>query len=142
VGLGRTPLRKGVIHGDFYRRNILWRARRVVALIDWHDARIAPFWDEVASAAWEMAHDRHRFLPDRAAAFLRAYGPHAPSLELAAPLLRVRLRDQVRYALARARHGEPLDESVNPCLRAYTELRDFRPPAMQSGARNLRCSPR
>jgi Ser/Thr protein kinase RdoA (MazF antagonist) len=142
VGLDRTVVPKGGIDGDFYRRNILWRDGRIVALIDWHDARIAPFWDEVASAAWEMAHDRHRFLPDRAAAFLLAFGPDAPSFELAARLIRLRLRDQVRHALARARHGEPLDDYVTPCLRAYTELRDFRPPAMQSGARNPRRGPR
>jgi Ser/Thr protein kinase RdoA (MazF antagonist) len=69
----------GVVHGDYYRRNLLCRDRRIVGVIDWHEADVRPLIAEVAFAAWEMAHDDDlRFLPDRARFFVNAYANEGP----------------------------------------------------------------
>lgn len=118
-------LAAGVLHGDYYPRNLLCRSRRVVAVIDWHEARIGPIAGEVAWAAWEIAHDHElRLLPDRAARFLLAYGPGAPSPALAVSLMRVWLRENIRHALMLDRHGQPVDDHyLDLQLHAFVELR-------------------
>lgn len=117
-------LRAGVLHGDYYRRNLLCRRGKVVAVIDWHEAHVGPIASEVAWAAWEMAHDDElRFLPERAASFLGAYGPGAPSLALAVPLIRVWLRENIRYALRLASYEQPIEEGyLATQLRAFVDL--------------------
>lgn len=118
-------LPSGVVHGDYYPGNVLSQRQRVVAVIDWHEARIAPIVAEIAWAAWEIAQDeRLRFIPDRAASFLEAYGPSAPHLDLAIPFIRVWLRENIRYVLALARDGQPIDDRYHASqLRAFSDLR-------------------
>lgn len=119
-----ASLRTGVVHGDYYPRNLLCRRSRVVAVIDWHEARIAPIAGEIAWAAWEVAHDdRLGLLPERAGRFLDAYGPGAPSFALALSLMRVWLRDNIRYGLALARGGTSIDDDyLGLQLRAFVDL--------------------
>jgi Ser/Thr protein kinase RdoA (MazF antagonist) len=42
------------VHGDFYRRNVLCRAGRIVGLIDWDEARLEAPVREVAWAAYRV----------------------------------------------------------------------------------------
>jgi len=105
----------------YYPRNLLCRKGCLVAVIDWHEAETAPIAGEVA---WAAGHDEQlRLLPDRAARFLQAYGVGAPSFPVAVSLMRVWLRENVRYGLALARPGQPADEHhLGLQLRAFVEL--------------------
>lgn len=72
-----------------------------------------------------MAHDEQlRFMADRARTFMHAYGPGAPSLQLALPLMRVSLSENIRHALTLAAHGQPIeDRYLAMQLRAFNDLR-------------------
>jgi Ser/Thr protein kinase RdoA (MazF antagonist) len=96
------------IHGDYYRRNLLCRKRRIVGVIDWHDATIGPLALELAGATFELCRDdQHHLQLDRADAFVatyRAAGGCVPDDELALlpALVRVWVRNDARMALAGA----------------------------------------
>lgn len=117
-------LPSGVVHGDYYPRNLLCRQGRVVAVIDWHQAGIAPIAGEVAWTAWEVAHDDElRLQSDRAAPFLHAYGPGAASLPVAVSVMRIWLRENIRHGLTLARSGQPVnDHYLALQLRAFSDL--------------------
>lgn len=73
--LPRRPLLDGVVHGDFYRGNVLVRDDAVVALIDWEEAHRAPLVSDLANGVWEfckskVADDYDR---DEGARFVEAY---------------------------------------------------------------------
>jgi Ser/Thr protein kinase RdoA (MazF antagonist) len=110
------------VHGDFYRRNVLCRAGRIVGLIDWDEARLEAPVPEVAWAAWEFGKvdDGTRLDAGRARAFFEAYagagGDLPADLEaVAPPLIRWRLREEIRHALTAAARG-----GVHADDRAYT----------------------
>jgi Ser/Thr protein kinase RdoA (MazF antagonist) len=92
----REPLR-GVVHGDFFRGNVLVRGDDVVALIDWEEAHVAPLVSELANGVWEFTKSKvtHDFDGDAAARFVAAYreagGPVPPDEEdLVVPLIRAK----------------------------------------------------
>ena len=102
----------GLIHGDFYRRNLLWADERIVAIVDWHEAHHDLIAREVAWTIWEFAKGEggEDLLPDRACEFLAAYEDGGPVLssaerEALVPLIRWRLREEVRLAKATATRG-------------------------------------
>nr|WP_206324186.1 phosphotransferase [Streptomyces sp. HNM0574] len=123
------------LHGDFYRGNLLAAPgdpARLLAVLDWDEALVAPPETEVASAAMEFAGD---FGADTAAVrrFVRAYresGGTARLLddEALAQLMRHRLRcESVRFADAAAR-GEPQDaEDLAHHRRRLTAFARLRP---------------
>lgn len=122
--LQRTDLVRGPIHGDYYRRNMLWSDARVVAVVDWHEARHDVLVAEVASAAWEFSKDAmsRSFSRERARAFLDAYadagGPaDMRDRSLMIPLIRWRLRVESllesRGALADGSYREAMAASFN-----------------------------
>jgi Ser/Thr protein kinase RdoA (MazF antagonist) len=108
-----------MVHGDFYRRNILCRDGRIVGLIDWDEARHDRLVAELAWSVWEFAKsdDGTTLLPDRARAFLNDYrnagGPIAPSGALL-PLIRAHLR----YEVDRAEHARNAGEYMDPDYQA------------------------
>lgn len=123
----------GVMHGDFYRRNILCRAGQIIGLIDWDEARQGPLITELARATWELckAPAGDRLLADRAAQFVdeyrRAGGP-AVSSDAMTPLIRQHLRAEVDAAEQARRRGEHIDADYQAAeIRAFTNLR---PPAL------------
>jgi len=134
-------LTRGPIHGDYYRRNVLWHDDRISGVIDWFESRIAYLIEEIAWSTWEFAKtaagdDLHL---DRAQDFLAAYldegGPVSPrEFQHVVPAIRWGLRDEVRAALAAASRGLPWD----PEYRAE-EIRAFgRLPALTSHLKTQR----
>jgi Ser/Thr protein kinase RdoA (MazF antagonist) len=70
---------RGVIHGDYYRRNLLCHDADIRGVVDWHETRRAPYLDEVAWATWEFAHDdHHNFQAGAARVFLNGYAADGP----------------------------------------------------------------
>jgi len=103
----------GVVHGDFWADNIVWGNDRVVAVIDWSEARLDSLARELAWATWEFGHDEAgRLLDiDRVVTFLGGYsnaaGRWEPGLEdVFIPLMRLELRLNARYSLADAEDVE------------------------------------
>ena len=58
----------GYVHGDFHKGNVLWSATesyaRIVAVLDWEKTTVAPYADEVVSAAIVFFTDQYSGLPD------------------------------------------------------------------------------
>jgi Ser/Thr protein kinase RdoA (MazF antagonist) len=95
--LERRPLACGVVHGDFYRGNVLVRGDAVVGLIDWEEAHVAPLVVDLANAVWEFAKRKNLDDFDRGAgaifvnAYRQARGPVPPhDDDLIAPLIHAR----------------------------------------------------
>lgn len=135
------PLAHGPIHGDYYRRNVLWHDGQISGVIDWFESRIAYLIDEVAWSTWEFAKtaagdDLHL---DRAQDFLAAYldegGPVSPcEFQHVVPAIRWRLRAEVRAALTAASRGMPWDpEYMAEEIRAFGRL-----PALTSHLKTQR----
>ena len=92
------PLATGVIHGDYFRGNVLVAADRAVGLVDWEEATVDWQLYDLANAVWEftkLRDERDDF--DRAAAerFIASYrdaGGTVSPLEddLLVPFIRVR----------------------------------------------------
>jgi len=87
----------GVLHGDFFRGNVLVRDDRVVALIDWEEAHVGPLVFELANGMWEFtksetAHDFDRAAGRRFVDAYRAAGGSVPPDEenLIVPLIRAK----------------------------------------------------
>lgn len=127
------------IRGDYYRGNLLGREGRVVGLIDWDDARLAPQFEEGAWATWESAKvaDGELLDVDRARAFLEDYasagGLLPPDLDRSlAPLIRWRLREEIRRARSAAAREivqTAEDEAyVARQVRAFGRIRDLSVP--------------
>jgi Ser/Thr protein kinase RdoA (MazF antagonist) len=121
----------GLVHGDFYRRNILCRDGKIVGLIDWDDTHHDLLIADLAWAVWEMAKspDGTTLLLDRADAFLKSYqaagGPVQQSAALI-PLIRAHLRYEVDRAEQARRRGEPMDEEYQAAeITAFHRLRDI-----------------
>ncbi|NYE70729.1 Ser/Thr protein kinase RdoA (MazF antagonist) [Microlunatus parietis] len=95
---GEKPERPGIglVHGDFYSRNLLVRDGRIAGLIDWDDARLERLDAELAWATWELGKTPtgDALLLDHAARFLETYrhadGPGQPGADFIR-LIRARL---------------------------------------------------
>jgi Ser/Thr protein kinase RdoA (MazF antagonist) len=120
----------GLIHGDYYRRNLLVSRGAITAVLDWDDAHLDFLMQEVAWSAWEFGKtasgdDWH---PERARAFVETYraagGPcQTDEYSLLIPFIRWRLREEVRYNLAAAAAGERWDpEYVDAEVHAFQRL--------------------
>ncbi len=70
--LGQQPYVGPVqlLHGDFWPENLLWRAQRIRAVLDWEDAAFGDPLSDVAAARVEL---RYRFGPAAMQQFTRAY---------------------------------------------------------------------
>lgn len=122
----------GLIHGDYYRRNLLTQGEQIVAVLGWDDLHPDFLMQEVAWASWEFgktvsSDDWHL---DRVQAFLQDYreagGPcKAEEYHTIVPFVRWRLREELRYhhfaQIAAGLPGEP-DYAVGQ-MRAFKQLR-------------------
>ena len=95
-GLRRRRLTTGVIHGDFFRGNVLVAGDRAVGLLDWEEATVDWQAYDLANGVWEFCHlggdDFDRAAGARFVAAYRAAGGPVPADEddLLVPLIRVR----------------------------------------------------
>jgi Ser/Thr protein kinase RdoA (MazF antagonist) len=124
----------GLVHGDFYRRNIMCREGQIVGLIDWDDTHHDLLVADLAWAVWEMAKspDGTMLLVDRADAFLTSYkafgGPVRRSAALI-PLIRAHLRYEVDRAEQAKIRGAPMDETYQAAeITAFHWLRNINQP--------------
>lgn len=129
--LAQSPIR-GVIHGDYYRRNLLAVGDHIHGLVDWHDAGLGLYVDELVWAAWEFGHDdTFCFLPDMAHSLVSAYLStgglvHTGDLQHAKTSMRHMLkRDILNGIEAAARAEEPIDQGyLGLQVRAFFTLAD------------------
>jgi Ser/Thr protein kinase RdoA (MazF antagonist) len=118
------------IHGDYYRGNLLCRGRKLIGVIDWHDARVAPLALELAAATFELCKDTSQTLHvDRARAFVKAYleadGPIPErEIELLPMLMRVWIREDVQRSLLQPNNpdGQAYRQQQ---IRAFQALKDI-----------------
>lgn len=123
--LRHADLSRGLVHGDYYRRNLLWSVDRVVGVVDWHEARHDLLLAEVASATWELSKDAtsRSFSSERARAFLDAYaaadGPaEVRDRSLVVSLIRCRLREEALFSLVLEARGLPADVAYREAVTA------------------------
>ncbi len=121
---------RAAIHGDVYRRNILVRDGRIVALLDWDEAHDDFVAQEIAWTMWEFAKVDGMRLDERlASAFLDGYVSAGQPLPAgfrtdAIGFIRWRLREELQYQLTARTHGEPFDEDYyEDELTAFALLR-------------------
>jgi hypothetical protein len=119
------------IHGDFYGGNLFVRDDRIVGVVDWADADLAPMEQEVAWAAWEFCHNPsgEDLLDDRAEDFLSAYLDAAGPADVAPPFdplpwIRRRLRAEARGWFSDPRSATQSDAYHEAQLVAFERLRD------------------
>lgn len=126
-------------HGDYYRRNLLCAKRKIVGLIDWHDATVRPLAVELAGATFEMCRDdEHMLQLDRTDEFVTSYlaaGGPLPEheLDVLLPLIRLWIRNDARGSLT---HKEQTDyEYAARQMRAFRTLAscEWRPSSVTGG---------
>ncbi len=125
-------LQRGLVHGDYYRRNLLWANGRIVAVVDWHEAHTDLLLAEVANAAWQFGKDPsgRDLATDRARSFLDRYADaggvaEVTQRDLVLPLIRWRLREEVRLSDVLSARGFLVDEPYREALIvAFSSLRD------------------
>jgi Ser/Thr protein kinase RdoA (MazF antagonist) len=129
--LATTGEPRAVVHGDFYRRNVLVRDGRIVALLDWDEAHEDYLAQEIAWSMWEFAkRDGVRMDEALATAFVDGYvgagGRLPPAFRTnAVSFIRWRLRDELHLQFTARASGDPVDDTYFETeLTAFRTLRD------------------
>ncbi|CAM3331833.1 phosphotransferase [Stackebrandtia soli] len=115
---------RGIVHGDFYPRNILDDPHGMLNLIDWDELHTDWYAAETAWAIWEFTHDRDTGLVDmsRARRFLAAYtaaGGQAIDWPTITVLIRRRLRREIADAFIAGTADSPYTRKE---LAAFDQL--------------------
>lgn len=120
AGFRRAHRPRQPVHGDFYAGNVIVDRGRIVAVLDWDEARIAaPEW-ELAGAAWEWGAGRDTLDLTEAGRFVDRYlaeGGTAPAIDETA--LRQLIRERIRREVAYDRATTPADAGPDPEDAAY-----------------------
>lgn len=123
------------IHGDFYGGNLIVSADRVAGVVDWSDAHLAPFEQEVGWATWEFCQNDagDDLIDEHAEGFLRIYEERGGPADVGAPFdpmpwIRRRLRAEARWWFADARSQTERSEYHEAQLVAFERLRTRRLP--------------
>lgn len=125
-------LTMGLMHGDYYRGNILYNGDVINGVIDWDGLTYGAIIYEVAWATWELCHtESGDFLDiETFISFMRNYLQENKSLshhELQAiiPLIRYHLRYEIRRSLAAEEAGDDWDDDYRQQeIRAFNNLRN------------------
>jgi len=127
----RNDLILGMMHGDYYRGNILCRDDKIQGVIDWDECNYGVIIREVAWATWEMCQDEIGDELDtlKAMRFLYAYVQVYPEMlrEMNAivPLIRYHLRYEIRRSIAMEEAGRDWDDVYRQAeIRAFNNLRN------------------
>jgi Ser/Thr protein kinase RdoA (MazF antagonist) len=118
---GRVP-----VHGDYYRRNLIWHGGAIAGLLDWDELRIDFPERELAWATWEFAKDRAGgdLVWRRAGRFLDVYEARRGrwvDRRWVVPLIREGLR--VEVCRSRMARGGADDAYAASEVRAFRGLR-------------------
>ena len=103
---GRRTEPVAPIHGDYYRRNLLWWNGEISGVVDWSETRVSPLGLELAGAMFELCRRADRSLPRRRAqAFLSSYreggGPvPVDAVEELLPFMRAWIREDALTSIA------------------------------------------
>jgi len=128
----------GLMHGDYYRANILCQDDRILGVIDWDECNYGVLIREVAWATWEHCHTEsgdNLDLP-KAIQFLRAYAEQNSELKSVdhnaiVPLIRYHLRYEIRRSLAMENAGIDWDDDYRQQeIRAFDNLRHLILPSL------------
>lgn len=120
-------LTEGIIHGDYYKRNILMADGQITAVLDWDEAITSWVEYEVANATWEFARDdpRARMHPHRVRLFLKTYEGENPGVTLdprtLVSFIALRRLIEIQLALFDLSQGETPD--LDYCLLNVHYLR-------------------
>ena len=123
----------GIMHGDYYRANILCQSDQVVGIVDWDECNTVPILAEVAWATWEQCHTESgdTLDMDKTKLFLQSYREVNDSIPSEAfhaliPLIRHHLRFEIRRSLAMEEAGESWDNDYRlQEIQAFANLRDM-----------------
>jgi len=132
----KRPLAHGVIHDDFYKRNLLVRDGRITALLDWDGCHPDWLMMDLSNAAWAFCDrdDEHTLDVDAARSFVESYldagGPiQCSELDLLVPFIRFRRVLETLSGLQNVVNGEQWDEGFGEyelhTLLALENLRDL-----------------
>jgi Ser/Thr protein kinase RdoA (MazF antagonist) len=125
-------LKKQIIHGDFYERNILCEGSKILGLIDWDETHYDYLMAELGWVAWELCQYFEEDDIDEAKVkdFFRDYLAGNPPIDKsefvhALPFIRWRLRSEAVGALAEAaRTGDFWDmEYTEREIRVFQRLK-------------------
>lgn len=115
-----------VIHGDYYRGNILCAGGTIAGVIDWHDAETAPLTLELAGAVFELCREGE-LLPKVALArdFIGAYrgsdGP-VPEREITSLVRYMRLWIRRNVVKSLSVGSDELDPYIQQQISAFRNL--------------------
>ena len=120
---------ESIIHGDYYRRNILLNGKTITAVIDWDETNTSWLEYETANAAWEFARDDARCMinPERLSLFLNGYSstnsPAAPGSKALIRFVGVRRLLEIQLDLFELIHNGQYD--LNYCLKNIKYLKNL-----------------
>ncbi len=113
-----------LLHHDFHRRNVLWRADRVTGVVDWNEARLGPAACDVAYCSVDLAMlDGLDVAARFEAAYVATTARELPDLDRWRCLWIANARRWLRWWLAAFREGGS-DVSLPLARRRLAELAD------------------
>ncbi len=126
----RDDLQMGMMHGDYYRGNILCRNGGIVGIIDWDECAYGAIIYEIAWAMWEICHTGFRFDAYKSLGFLYHYLQINPvpfyDLQAIIPLIRLRLRYEILRSVAMEEAGQQWDNLYRQSqILAFQQLKDI-----------------
>jgi hypothetical protein len=123
------------IHGDFYGGNLIVAQDRVAGVVDWWDAYLAPFEQEVGWATWEFCQNDagDDLVDDRAETFLQIYNENGGPADVDVPFdpmpwIRRRLRAEAGSWFADPRSAIEHSDYHEAQIVAFERLRTRRLP--------------
>lgn len=115
-----------VIHGDYYRGNILCVGSTIAGIIDWHDAEIAPLALELAGAVFELCREgelvpKVTLARDFIGAYRESDGP-VPEQEIASLVRYMRLWIRRNVVKSLSVGTDELDPYIQQQISAFRSL--------------------
>ncbi len=133
----RSDLPMGLMHGDYYRANILCDGGKILGVIDWDECNYGVLTRELAWAIWEHCHTESGDNLDmsKTIQFLRAYDSNnrlsAVHYDAIIPLIRYHLRYEIRRSLSMEHAGMEWDEDYRQQeIRGFDNLRHLILPSL------------